>query len=280
MDTIITPEIVDDCPAAGRAWDGADVADLALAKQLLEEECLAGRLAEIIGDPIENLIKMLPPQARAMIDKTTEKALWSALRVASSTLSAGTRGASAKLHKLGAMVAGGTSGAFGVSLLAFELPVTTILMMRAILDIARAHGHDIKSPKVMASAIEVFALGAKSNQRDDGVEVSYYATRLALAQAVREASRHLAAKGLASKGAPALVRLVAAVGSRFGVAVGEKAAAQLVPLVGAVGGAVINTLFMSHFQDLARGHFTILRLEEKYGAEAVRARYEGLGHEA
>ena len=56
--------------------------------------------------------------------------------------------------------------------------------------------------------------------------------------------------------------------------VSQKAAAMAIPLVGAAGGATINYLFVDHFQAMSRGHFTIRRLERKYGAEAVRNAYE------
>jgi len=44
--------------------------------------------------------------------------------------------------------------------------------------------------------------------------------------------------------------------------------------VGALGGAVVNYAFIDHFQDVARGHFTIRRLERTYGKDVVRAEYE------
>jgi hypothetical protein len=67
---------------------------------------------------------------------------------------------------------------------------------------------------------------------------------------------------------------VTAVASRFGVVVSEQTAAKAVPVVGAAGGAVINVLFMNHFQDMARGHFIVKRLERTYGMDLVRAAYE------
>ena len=88
-----------------------------------------------------------------------------------------------------------------------------------------------------------------------------------------DAARHVAARGLAEEGAPALVRLIAKVSSRFGLVVSEKAAAMSVPVIGALGGAAMNTLFMDHFQDVAEGHFTVRRLERSYGLENVRDTY-------
>ena len=64
--------------------------------------------------------------------------------------------------------------------------------------------------------------------------------------------------------------------SRFGVVVSEKALAEMIPLVGAVGGALINLLFIFHFQAMAGGHFIIRRLERKYGPEAVQKEYQRL----
>jgi len=49
-----------------------------------------------------------------------------------------------------------------------------------------------------------------------------------------------------------------------------------VPVVGALGGAALNTLFMGHFQDMGRGHFIIRRLERLHGQEEIRRLYEQL----
>src|SRR5205807_9646629 len=62
----------------------------------------------------------------------------------------------------------------------------------------------------------------------------------------------------------------------FGVNVSEKVAAQAVPVIGAAGGVVINVLFIDHFQEMARGHFIVRRLERTYDPQLVRAEYERL----
>ena len=38
----------------------------------------------------------------------------------------------------------------------------------------------------------------------------------------------------------------------------------------------VNLAFIEHFQDVARGHFTVRRLERVYGADLVRAEYHRL----
>jgi hypothetical protein len=57
-------------------------------------------------------------------------------------------------------------------------------------------------------------------------------------------------------------------------------AAQALPVIGALGGAAVNYAFIQHFQEVARGHFTVRRLERVYGKNVVRTEYERLaqGH--
>ena len=70
--------------------------------------------------------------------------------------------------------------------------------------------------------------------------------QVALARSVAEAAEYAAAKSLAEEGAPALVRFI------------------------------INTIFIDHSQDMAKGHFTLRRLEKIYGKEIIKAPYEEL----
>ncbi len=94
-----------------------------------------------------------------------------------------------------------------------------------------------------------------------------------LAKSVTEAASYLSGRGVVNEFAPALVRLVAQIGNYFGVVVSQKLVAQSVPLIGAAGGAAINYAFADHFQTIACGHFTILRLERQYGV-GVPAAFE------
>ena len=57
----------------------------------------------------------------------------------------------------------------------------------------------------------------------------------------------------------------------------DRIAASAVPVVGAIGGATKNVIFMDHFQRKAEGHFTVRRLERRFGAENVRRRYDEMG---
>lgn len=172
-------------------------------------------------------------------------------------------------------ISGGIGGAFGLVALAVELPISTTIMLRSIADIARSEGEDLKSRESQLSCLEVFALGGP-NKSDDAAESGYFGIRSALAAAVTDAAKFAASHGAVNEGAPALVRLITKIAARFSIPVTEKAAAQAVPIIGAAGGALINTLFIDHFQDIARGHFVVRRLERIYGESLVRKTYETL----
>ena len=254
----------------------SELAELAHAKRLLENPGLAARLAAMAGSPLEKGMKLLPSGWRGKVHQATEAALTKALDVAVSSLGApSARPSRDRLHKIAAAASGAAGGAFGLPALAIELPVSTTLMLRSIADIAAANGEDPRDTATRLACLTVFALGSSKDKSDDAAESGYFAARAALAEAVSVATKHLAQKGFAKTGAPALVRLIALIGSRFGIVVSEKAAAQALPIIGAAGGALINTLFIDHYQDMARGHFTVRRLERLHGAEAVRAAYEG-----
>ncbi|MDD5412899.1 MAG: EcsC family protein [Methylobacter sp.] len=55
--------------------------------------------------------------------------------------------------------------------------------------------------------------------------------------------------------------------------ISEKMAAQAVPAIGLIGGASVNLLFINHYQKMAKAHFTIRRLERRYGEELVKEAY-------
>jgi len=83
-------------------------------------------------------------------------------------------------------------------------------------------------------------------------------------------------RGVASVSTPIVARLLSAIVSRFGILVSQRFAAGALPAIGAVGGAAVNIAFMNHFQRIAQGHFTIRRLERRYGADVVRRHYQNL----
>lgn len=252
----------------------ADLDALKQAVKRLETPGFVARLADYVGVPVEAVLRRLPSAATQAIRQSVTTALgrcmdaallgfddakWRVFR-------------SESFAKAAVAVTGAGAGAFGLAALAVELPVTTSVMLRSIAEIARAEGEDVRSPEGRVACLEVLALGGRSSA-DDDAEIGYFAVRAALAQEVTAAIRFLNTVS-DREAAPVLIRLIESIGARFGIVVSEKAAAGAIPVIGAVGGATINTLFMRHYQDMAHGHFTVRRLERQYGAEAVRREYE------
>jgi hypothetical protein len=253
----------------------ADTAALQEAVQALEHPGLAARLAAIAGKPVELLGQMLPASASQLIATATTRGLEVALKAALRTMRGDPRTGSRFLHKALATASGAAGGAFGLAALPLELPVSTIIMLRSIADIARSEGEDLSDPEAVLACVQVFALGGRAGSVDAS-ESGYFAARGMLAKSVTEAARFIAERGIVEEGSPVLVRFIAKIASRFGVAVTQKVAAQALPVVGALGGASVNYVFVEHFQQVARGHFIVRRLERAYGKAMVRAEYERL----
>ena len=253
-----------------------DLTDLNYAKSLLENPSLAAKITSLLGAPIEKGFALLPKNWSQTVADSTRKALVVAVEAAVMTLDKRSGGRSSDfMHKILVAASGAGGGFFGLPALAVELPFSTTIMLRSIADIARSEGELISDPQTKIACIEVFALGGPGN-RDDAVNTGYFATRAALSRAVSEAAEHISRRSIIEEGAPAIVRLIVQVASRFGVQVSEKAAAQAIPVIGAAGGSILNTLFIDHFQDMARGHFIVRRLENKYGCDQIKRAYDRL----
>lgn len=244
----------------------------------LENPSLAIRLSSAVGMPVEAVTRELGKRAPAVIVEAVSKSTHRAIELVLQNSMRSIRGdarkaASPRLHTAAAMTTGAVAGFFGLETLIVELPLTTGIMFRSIADIARAEGESPQDPETLLNCMQVFAMGSRVSDRDDAAETTYYGVRVALSKTVTDALQYVASHGMGSATAPALVRLISALASRFGIVVTQKAMAQTIPVIGAIGGGLVNTIFISHFQDMARGHFAIRALERKYGAEVVEAAY-------
>lgn len=254
----------------------AEIENLRTAKLLLENPGIAAKISNFVGTKIEKGFELLPKKWNEMVNDAARNSIEKALNVALRTIDHTQSESPSNLwHKLAVGTTGAVGGAFGLTALAIELPVSTTIMLRSIADIARSEGEDLIQPEARLECVRVLALGGRSKS-DDGSETGYFTVRAAMAKAVSDAATHLAKKGFSEKGAPAIIGLIAQIASRFSVVVSEKVAAQAVPVVGALGGAVINTIFIDHFQDMGKGHFIVRKLERLHGTEMVRRVYNEL----
>jgi hypothetical protein len=260
--------------------------ELREAKDILEHQGLAERLAELVGAPITASLKLLPDAAEKLIYSAVDKSLDKALELAVTTLGSHdniSRKPRLMSHKVLAGLSGAAGGAFGGLSVAAELPLSTTLILRSVADIARSQGEDLTQLEARLACLEVLALDPGSYAqaandlgvaKDDGTDIGYMTVRIAMGKQIGDAAKYVAQHGLADRAAPPLVQLIHMIGKRFGLVVSEKLAAQAIPVIGAVGGALINTYFIGHYQDIARAHFTIRRLEREYGSVTVMEAYK------
>ncbi|WP_396329066.1 EcsC family protein [Burkholderia anthina] len=267
-------------PATTLSPDDRDA--LRRAKQVLESPSLTMKLTGVLGAPVEKMIARLPDFATGKINDATQLALRKCLNIALRTLGkpqtpdAEPEKPSNLLHKLAVATTGAAGGAFGFLALPVELPVTTTLIFRSVCDIARSEGEDLGSVDTQLQCLAVLGMGGNPDKHDDDADLGYFVLRGALAQAISKASSDITTKGIAAHSSAAVFKLVQTVASRFSVQVTEQMAAKSIPAIGAVLGATVNTLFIDHFQQMAHGHFTVRRLERKYGTVAVKAAYQAI----
>ncbi|MEL6586416.1 MAG: EcsC family protein [Pseudomonadota bacterium] len=202
------------------------------------------QLLNLVGTQAEGLIDMLPDPVKGGLEKATAVALEQAFNVAAKSRGrvADTSDWLTRAVTLGTGAAGGFGGL--PSALA-ELPVTTTVILRAIQGIADEHGFDPSKPEIRAACLGVFAAAGPLDD-DDGTDLTFITMRLTLTGGTIQ--------GLIAKVAP-----------RLAVPLGQKVAAQAVPIVGAAAGAATNYIYTSYYQEMARVQFGLMRLAEQEG---------------
>ncbi len=235
------------------------LAELRAAAAVLDHPSLAVRLAGMVGQSVEALKRQLPGMMQRGLDKAVRRALEAAMQAA---LKSEPVREQSWLHRGMIAASGMAGGAFGLPGTLVELPISTTLLLRQIAGIAAEAGEDLSQLSTQAELLKVFALGGDA-PADDEAEAGYFAVRLALAETLKGA----VGKNLIGF----LPGFLGAVAARFGAPVALKLSAQAVPLVGAAAGAAVNLAFLEHFRAVGRAHFTVRRLERRYGAALVRA---------
>lgn len=208
-------------------------------------------LVNRLGGRVEDRLAALPEGLRGQIGAATERALMAAHGLA---------GAGDRMPDLGrrgpvaaAMLTGAVGGAGGIATSVAELPVTITVILHAIRRAAREAGYDPDDPAIRAECLRVFSAGGPL-AADDGINTSFLSARMTVT-------------------GPALAQLVRSVAPRLAAALGQKLAAQAVPVMGAVAGAALNAAFLSYYREMAEIRFALLRLAEQHGAEPILAAF-------
>lgn len=249
------------------------------ARTFLENPSLLIRLANQVGKPLDKGLKMLPAAAQDKIQSAVKASLTKGLSVVTKTVpvtsvSSITEASAAsklqgKFHSAATFATGAVGGFFGMASLPIELPLSTAIMLRSIVSTANEFGLDIQDPEIQLECLYVLSLGSAESTSDDALDSAYWTSRLAFMDLIRQASREIG-----KSSAPFLVKFLAAIAARFELVVSEKVLAEAVPVLGALGGGVINASFSNHFNDCARYHFGLRALEKKYDEATVQQHYK------
>jgi len=155
------------------------------------------------------------------------------------------------------VVSGMASGFVGLPGVLFDLPFTTMAILRSITAVAREFGEDLSGDDTKRACLEVLAFGGPS-AADDATETGYWAARVGMNHA-------------------AIGVLIRTAAGRFGVVLSEKFLAQAVPVAGAVAGGALNWAFTDYYQKMAKVHFALRAVDRATGQPArVRAVFKEL----
>ncbi len=203
-------------------------------------------LLNVAGGQAENLLERLPDRVKERLEGVTARAL-----EASSNLAAGSRGVmrdqKSWFNTALTTAMGAAGGVGGLPSALAEIPVTTTVLLRAIQGIAAEHGFDPDDPEIRRECLAVFG-SAGPMARDDGADMAFLSARVTLTGAT-------------------LHGLIAKIAPRFATVLGQKLAAQAVPILGAAAGAATNFAYTSYYQEMARVHFGLLQLARDSGED-------------
>ncbi|MEL7280411.1 MAG: EcsC family protein [Pseudomonadota bacterium] len=197
------------------------------------------QLLNLIGGQAEGLIDQLPKPVREALGGRTEEALKLAMQAAHGSRGL-VDGQAGWLNRALTTAMGAAGGIGGLPTALAELPVTTTILLRTIQDVAVEHGFDPAEEGVHFDCVQVFA-AAGPLDHDDGADLGFLGARVTVT-------------------GPALQQLISSVAPRLATVLGQKLAAQAVPVLGAAAGAVTNYTYTSYYQQMAYVHFGLRRL--------------------
>ena len=232
-------------PVPAPPFPDAEIAALAV------RHARAGRgvmsLLNKLGGKVEGQMALLPAPVQDKVLWLTQSALERSYGLAAASGRMGRIGGGGHMALAG--LSGAAGGMGGLPSAVAELPVTITLILRAIQEVAREHGFDPADEAIRRETLRVFAAGGPL-KADDGVNTSFIGARLTLT-------------------GPALHKMIATVAPKLAAALGQKLAAQAVPVLGAVAGAGLNLAFVRYYREIAHVRFALLRLAQSHDPERV-----------
>ena len=201
-----------------------------------------------LGAGVEAQWARMPERLRAEVEAQVAQALRLGLGLAKAAPQT-----SARQQRWLIIASGAAGGSVGLAGALADLPVALVIFLQAIREEAREAGLDPDRDGVALASLDILSSG-RVLAVAEVLDPAYLSGRLALAGPTLS--------GWIARTVPRLVPLV-----------GPRLAASAVPLVGAVGGAVLNAAWLEHYRALARIRFRLMALAEHHGAEAVVLAY-------
>jgi len=223
----------------------SDIADLARKYRRANGPIMT--IVNRFGGKLEAQARLLPDALRRQLEAVVVKALQASMSVAAQSERLPDPGRKGTMAA--AIASGAAGGAGGIATALAELPVTVTVIMHAIRQEARAEGFDPEDPAIRMECLQVFA-AATPLSSDDGVNTGFLSARLTVTGGV-------------------LHGMVAAVAPKLAAVMGQKLAAQTIPVLGAISGAAMNAAFLDYYRSMARIRFALLRLGAVYGTDKV-----------
>lgn len=215
-----------------------------IAKRYRKAGGVGIQVLNLVGGQAENLVERLPDPVKDRLEDATSKALKVALKAATRSRDV-VPDQSNWLNTVAATAMGAAGGLGGLPTALAELPVTTTVLLRAIQGIAVEYGFDSSDPEIQAECIQVFAAAGPLSS-DDGADMGFLSARITLTGTTVQS-------------------IIARVVPKLSAALGQKLAAQAVPIIGAMAGAATNYAYTSYYQEMAHVHFGLMRAGAKYG---------------
>lgn len=197
------------------------------------------KLLNSLGGSAESLLDQLPAPVRDGLTGATERALWFAMHAAEGSRRA-VPDQQPWVNTAISTAMGAAGGMGGMSTALMELPATTAMLLRAIQGAAAREGFDPSEEGVKFDCVRVLSAAGPLSS-DDGADLGFFSVRLTLT-------------------GPAMQRLITAVAPRLSVVLGQKLAAQSVPVLGALAGGSTNFVYARYYQQIAQVHFGLRRL--------------------
>lgn len=214
------------------------------AKRYRAASGLGLRMLSKIGTPADSLLERLPTPVRRNLDAATLQALEVSFAAAQKTRT-GLPDTSQWITRALSTGAGAAGGFGGLPSALAELPVTTTLILRDVQAIATQYGFDPMQQDTRFDCLQVLA-SAGPLAEDDNMDLGFVTMRVSLTGA--------SVQGLLRQIAP-----------RLATVLGQKLAAQTVPVLGAVTGAALNYMFTRYYQEMAHISFGLRKLAEDTG---------------